>query len=116
MADIVKYVSPERFYPRILKVESSLKKCTELDIPSDHIIPMTGAATLKENIDLIEKYGASVMITKESGEIGGVVEKIEAANKTDIAVIMIKRPEIEMLNKDDIVNDLTEIDKKIKSF
>lgn len=116
MADIVKYVSPERFYPRILKVESSLKKCEELDIPSDHIIPMTGAATLKENIDLIEKYAASVMITKESGEIGGVVEKIEAANKTDITVIMIKRPEIEMLNKDDIVNDLTELDSKIKSF
>jgi precorrin-6A/cobalt-precorrin-6A reductase len=77
---------------------------------------MTGAATLEENIDLIEKYDASVMITKESGEIGGVVEKIEAANQKDIAIIMIQRPEIELLEKDDIVNDLTEMDKKIKSF
>ncbi len=109
MADIVKYIPPSRFYPRILKVESSIKKCEDLQIPPDHIIPMTGAATLKENIDLIEKYSASVMITKESGEIGGVVEKIEAANERDIAVIMIKRPEIEMLNKNDIVNDLNEL-------
>lgn len=116
MADIVKYIPPSRFYPRILKVESSIKKCEDLQIPPDHIIPMTGAATLKENIDLIEKYSASVMITKESGEIGGVVEKIEAANERDIAVIMIKRPEIEMLNKNDIVNDLNELDEKIKSF
>ena len=116
MADIVKYVPTERFYPRILKVESSIKKCEDLNISPDHIIPMTGAATLQENIDLIEKYSASVMITKESGEIGGVIEKIEAANKTDIAVIMIKRPEIKMLNKNDIVNDLIELDKKIKSF
>jgi precorrin-6A/cobalt-precorrin-6A reductase len=77
---------------------------------------MTGAATKEENIDLIEKYGASVMITKESGEIGGVVEKIEAANEKDIAVIMIQRPKIEMLNKNDIVNDLKEFDEKIKSF
>ena len=66
--------------------------------------------------ELIEKYDASVMITKESGEIGGVIEKIEAANKKNIAVIMIKRPEIEMLNKNDIVNDLNELDTKIKSF
>lgn len=116
MADIVKYIPPSRFYPRILKVESSIRKCEDLQIPPDHIIPMTGAATLKENIDLIEKYSASVMITKESGEIGGVVEKIEAANERDIAVIMIKRPEIEMLNKNDIVNDLNELDEKIKSF
>lgn len=116
MADIVKYVPAEKFYPRILKVESSLEKCEELDIPSDHIIAMKGAATLKENIDLIEKYDASVMITKESGEIGGVIEKIEAANIKDIAVIMIKRPKIAMLNKNDIVNDLKELDIKIKSF
>jgi precorrin-6A/cobalt-precorrin-6A reductase len=112
----VKYVSVDRFYPRILKVENSIRKCEELHIDPEHIIPMTGAATLEENIDLIEKYDASVMITKESGEIGGVIEKIEAANQTDIAVIMIQRPKIEMLDKNDIVNDLKELDLKIKSF
>lgn len=116
MKDIVKYVSVNRFYPRILKVENSIKKCEELDINPNHIIPMTGAATLKENMDLIEKYSASVMITKESGEIGGVIEKIEAANKKNIAVIMIKRPEIDILNKNDIVNNLDELTMKIKSF
>ena len=116
MADIVKYVSVDRFYPRILKVENSIRKCEELDIDPEHIIPMTGAATLEENIDLIEKYDASVMITKESGEIGGVIEKIEAANRTDIAVIMIQRPKIDMLDENDIVNDLKELDLKIKSF
>lgn len=116
MADIVKYVSVDRFYPRILKVEKSLEKCRELNINPEHIIPMTGAATLKENIDLIEKYNASVMITKESGEIGGVIEKIEAANEKDIAIIMIQRPKIELLKKNDIVNDLKELDIKIKSF
>jgi precorrin-6A/cobalt-precorrin-6A reductase len=116
MADIVKYIGVDRFYPRILKVESSIEKCNALNIDPDHIIPMTGAATKQENIDLIEKYDAGVMITKESGEIGGVVEKIEAANEKDIAVIMIRRPKIELLNKHDIVSDLNELDSKIKSF
>ena len=116
MEDILKHISFERFYPRILKVESSLEKCERLNIPEDHIIPMTGAASLEENIELIEKYDASVMITKESGEIGGVIEKIQAANEKDIAVVMIKRPEIDGLNKNDIVSNLKELDIKLKNF
>ena len=116
MKDIVKYVSTQRFYPRILKVESSLKKCEELNIDSTHIIPMTGAASCEENIKLIEKYDACVMITKESGEIGGVIDKIDAANEKDIAVIMIIRPEIKELNKNDVVTNLEELDTKLKIF
>lgn len=116
MEAVLKNVSKDRFYPRILKVEKSIEKCERLGIKNSHIIPMKGAASLKENIDLIEKYSASVMITKESGEIGGVIEKIQAANEKNISIIMIKRPKIEILNKKDIVNDLTELDSKIKSF
>lgn len=116
MADIVKYVPTERFYPRILKVESSLEKCDALNINPNHIIPMKGAASLEENIHLIEKYDASVMITKESGEIGGVIEKIEAANEKNIDIIMIQRPQIKEINKNDIVSNLEELDIKLKNF
>ena len=63
-----------------------------------------------------KKYDASVMITKESGEVGGVIEKIEAANKSNVAVVMIQRPEIDELNKNDIVSNLDELDIKLKSF
>ena len=116
MEDILKYVSTERFYPRILKVASSLEKCENLNVSADHIIPMTGAATTEENIELIERYDASVIITKESGEIGGVIDKINAANETDIAVIMIQRPKIDGLNKNNIVSNLDELDIKLKTF
>ena len=116
MQDIVKYVSVDRFYPRILKVDSSLEKCEKLGIDSTHIIPMKGAASLEENIELIRKYAASIMITKESGEIGGVIEKIQAANKQNVAVIMIQRPKIDELNKNDIVSNLNELDIKLKGF
>lgn len=116
MEDVLKHVSVDRFYPRILKVESSIEKCEKLGVDPSHIIPMKGAASLEENLELIEKYGASVMITKESGEIGGVVEKIQAANQMDIAVIMIQRPKIDDLNKNDIVSNLDELDIKLKNF
>ena len=52
MEEVLKYVSTERFYPRILKVASSIEKCEKLDVDSDHIIPMKGAASKEENIDL----------------------------------------------------------------
>ena len=116
MEDIIKYVPCEKFYPRILKVPSSLEKCEKLGISEDHLIPMTGAASLEENIELIEKYDACVMITKESGEIGGVIEKIEAANEKNIDIIMIQRPEIKELNKNDIVSNLDELNTKLKDF
>lgn len=116
MKDILKYVSAERFYPRILKVKSSLEKCETLNINPDHIIPMNGAASLDENIGLIEKYDAEVMITKESGEIGGVIEKIEAANEKDIRLIMIQRPEIPELDENDVVSNLDELDFKIQKL
>ena len=116
MEDVLKNVSKERFYPRVLKVPKSMEKCEKLGIDDEHIIAMKGAASLKENIDLIEKYDASVMITKESGEIGRVIEKIEAANQKDISLIMIKRPVIKELNKKDIVSNLDEFDKKLESL
>ena len=53
---------------------------------------------------------------KESGAIGGVVEKIQAANEKDIAVIMIQRPKIDELNKNDIVSNMDELDIKLKNF
>ncbi len=116
MGEILKYVSVDRFYPRILKVESSIEKCNSLGVDPDHIIPMKGAASLEENLELIERYGASVMITKESGEIGGVIEKIQAANKKDVAVVMIQRPKIDELDKNDMVSNLDELDIKLNSF
>ena len=51
MEDILKYVDVDRFYPRILKVESSIEKCEKLGVDPSHIIPMKGAASLEENLE-----------------------------------------------------------------
>ena len=116
MGEILRYVEVERFYPRILKVKSSLEKCEKLNVNPSHIISMNGAATLDENIQLIERYGGKVIITKESGDIGGVIEKIEAARLKNINVIMIKRPMIENLNENDVVSNIDEFDDKLNFY
>lgn len=116
MEAIVKHTTPEKFYPRILKIESSIEKCEKLDIPKDNIIPMTGTSTIEENIKLIEQFKAGLIITKESGDIGGVNAKLKAANKKNISVIMIKRPEIKILDEKTIVHNLKQLDEKIKEI
>ena len=113
METILKYVSPEYFYPRILEVKSSLEKCEKLGIKKDHIIPMKGISTIEENEKLIEKTDAAVIITKESGDIGGVISKIEAANSKNIDVVLITRPVIESLNKKDVVNSIEELNERL---
>lgn len=113
METILKYVSPEYFYPRILEVKSSLEKCEKLGVIKDHIIPMKGTSTIEENERLIEKTNASIIITKESGDIGGVISKIEAANSKNIDVVLITRPVIESLNEKDVVNSIEELNEKL---
>ncbi len=83
-----------------------------LNVPEEHIIEMKGTSSLEENLKIIEETQASVIITKESGDIGGVINKINAANLKDIGVIMLKRPKIKDLNKKDIVSNLDELDEK----
>lgn len=116
MEDILKYVPVGNFYVRILKIPKSLEKCKSLKIPKDHILPMKGTSSLEENIKIIEETNASIIITKESGDIGGVTNKINAANVKDIDVIMIKRPKIKNLNKKDIVSNLKQLDEKINNY
>lgn len=116
MEAILKYVPVNRFYARILKVPKSLEKCKLLNVPEEHIIEMKGTSSLEENLKIIEETQASVIITKESGDIGGVINKINAANLKDIGVIMLKRPKIKDLNKKDIVSNLDELDEKINNY
>ena len=116
MEQILENISPERFYPRILKVQDSMEKCEKLKIPKTHIIEMKGTSTLEENKELIDKYNAKVIITKESGKTGGVIEKIQAANEKNITVIMINRPVIKELEKENIIENIEELDQKLREM
>lgn len=114
--DILKSVALENFYPRIITVPLAMKKCEELGIAKDHIIEMKGVATKEENIDLIKKHKAIAIITKESGETGGIVEKIEAAKECGIAIVIISRPKIKDLKNEIVINDLESLEKEINKI
>ena len=59
---------------------------------------MQGSFSRDLNRALFESFGADVIVTKDSGKIGGVDSKIEAAQDLKIPVVMIDRPRIDYPN------------------
>ncbi len=121
-SSVLKYLGTDKFYIRVLRVKTSLDKCRELGINEDHIFPMTASKnkdkkiSLKENLDLYKKVNAKIILTKESGNTGGFREKIEAANKLNIKIIIVNRPYIEGLNDKTVVSTIEELNKELKKI
>ncbi|MFZ5643980.1 MAG: precorrin-6A reductase [Bacillota bacterium] len=69
-----------------------LKKLIEKGVPQKNIIAMQGPFSVELNIALLKCFGADVIVTKESGRAGGFIEKVAAAEKCGIPLIVVKRP------------------------
>lgn len=82
----------ERIYIRLLPIGEEIEKCKLLGFPSAHLIAMQGPFSQEMNECFLCHTQARYLITKDSGELGGVEEKIRACEKRDVQVIMINRP------------------------
>ena len=82
-----------RVYARVLPNIESITKCEEAGLRGKQIIAMQGPFSKDMNVALINEICASVILTKESGATGGLDEKLLAARKCGIKVVMIKSPE-----------------------
>lgn len=83
----------KRVHPRILPDPDSLKSCVDLGYARANIVCMQGPFSLEMNLALIESTKAQWLVTKDSGNTGGMVEKLNAAEQADIKVVMITRPQ-----------------------
>ena len=68
-----------RIFARVLPDSKVLAKCEEIGLNADNIIAAKGPFS----------------VTKDSGDAGGNMEKISAARKLGIPVIMVERPHVE---------------------
>jgi precorrin-6A/cobalt-precorrin-6A reductase len=80
---------------RMLPRKDNMEKCEQLGIEQKNIVAMQGPFSKELNIALYKQYGVTLMVTKESGKVGSVDEKVEAALELGIPTIMIARPKIE---------------------
>jgi len=107
-------IDKKNFFTRILPVKSSIEKCNSFGISGEHIIAMQGIFSKEFNKELMKEFNIQVIITKESGAIGGVISKIVAAHELGIDIILVNRPKIDNLNKNNVVNDLYYLKKLLK--
>ena len=82
----------ERLFVRVLPVPDILEACHDRGIKGRHLIAMQGPFSEELNLALIREFDIRWLLTKESGRQGGFQEKINAARKADIRVLLIDRP------------------------
>lgn len=83
-----------RLVCRMLPNKENMDKCDGLGVKQRDIIAIQGPFSKELNIALYKQYETSLVITKESGKVGSVDEKMDAALELNIPVILIKRPKI----------------------
>lgn len=79
---------------RVLPEPAVITSCRDLGLAPSQIIAMQGPFSKELNKELYKNYQADVIITKNSGSIGGTDTKIAAAMELNLPVIIIDRPPI----------------------
>ena len=82
----------ERVWARVLPIASSLEACTQAGLPSSHIFAMQGPFSRDFNAALYDQLRIRTMVSKDSGQPGGVADKVLPALERGIDVVMIERP------------------------
>jgi len=84
-----------RLIARILPEPSVLTEALQLGFPPSDIVALQGPFSHQLNVALFKEYGAKVIVTKNSGQVGGSDTKITAAMELGLALVVIDRPTIE---------------------
>lgn len=83
-----------RVLARMLPRLDNMEKCAALGVAQRDIIAIQGPFSEELNRALYHQYGVTLMVTKESGKVGSVDEKLTAALACGIETILIARPKI----------------------
>ena len=81
----------ERIALRVLPMESSLQSALELGYKPANIVCMQGPFSKEMNVATLKKFNSKFMVTKDSGEVGGFLEKVTAAQDAGAKLIVIGR-------------------------
>lgn len=90
--DVLLGLPDTRLIARMLPRLDNMEKCQSLGMEQKNIVAIQGPFSKELNAALFRQYGVTLMITKESGKVGSVDEKIEAALECGIETIIITRP------------------------
>lgn len=83
-----------RIIHRILPSPKVISKLLDNGISMEDIIAIKGPFGFEINNGIIKEYNIKALITKDSGEEGGMKEKIDSALLNNVKIIVIKRPKM----------------------
>jgi len=81
-----------RVVARVLPEREVIAACREAGLLPRDIVALQGPLSVELNVALFSAFGATVVVTKESGTVGGQDAKIEAALNLGIPVVVVRRP------------------------
>lgn len=79
---------------RVLPETEVIAECMRLGFTPKTLIAMQGPFSHTMNIEMYKKYAADVIVTKNSGTVGGTDTKITAAIALGLPVVIIERPQL----------------------
>ncbi len=83
----------ERVVARVLSTVESVQKCAVLGFEGRNLICAQGPFSEEMNVAMLKQVDARFMVTKDSGDAGGFVEKVRAARRAGATLVVINRPE-----------------------
>jgi len=89
------FIDKGNIFARVLPTSNVIGKCEALGLKPKNIIAMQGPFSTSFNIEMIKQFNIKWMVTKESSDIGGFNDKVEAAKQSGVHVLVLKRPKIE---------------------
>lgn len=84
----------KRLVARVLPDAGAVHQCLALGLAPADIAAMQGPFSLEMNTAMFRHFGAQVLVTKNSGPVGGTDSKISAAMDLNMAVVVVARPTV----------------------
>jgi precorrin-6A/cobalt-precorrin-6A reductase len=95
-----------RIVARVLPELATITVCSELGFKPKDIVAMQGPFSHALNVALFREYAATVIVSKNSGEIGGTDTKITAAIELGLPIVIVARPTVEYVNVAHSISDV----------
>lgn len=100
---------------RVLPDPSVLQECLDLGFMPKDIVAVQGPFSHDLNIALFKEFKAEVIVTKNSGQVGGSDTKITAAMALGLPLVVIDRPIVKYTKIVYVIDDVIEFIKEAQS-
>ncbi|NLW23648.1 MAG: precorrin-6A reductase [Clostridia bacterium] len=105
----------KRIIARVLPEPEVLQHCRELGLKPDQVVALQGPFSKESNIWMYRHFQAQVVVTKESGNVGGFLSKWEACLELGLPLVVLARPKLSyprvLTNWEEVLHFINEVEK-----